>query len=475
LSAVPAGDTLTLFAILWAVAAIFHVLGPSGRATQVITNPTLVGISHVLLAICAIWLLATPTRNTPLLLVAILGLITAGLEAPILGNHWLVAAFVNLALLLCVLLRARLGGIDRIQVAEIFLPLARWCLVLFYAFAAFAKLNSDFLNSAVSCSTFYFDETVRSLGFVAPVAVRTGGLANYLPLATAMIEMSVPVLLLIRRTRALGVVLGLGFHSVVALDRVHPFVDFSAVLAALFLLFLPAHFASQAAGYLQGRGARLVIPWVAAAVVVLAARSVGRNTVVQLVSSFGTWLLWYVFDAAVLLGVGLWLARHGRHTLDQPFRLRGRGPIWLAAVPVLLVINGLLPYVELRTGYAYTMYSNLRMVDGKSNHLIVKASLPLAGRQADLVKVVSSNDPGLAQYSMYNYLVPWDSFRTYLAEHPAAAVTYDRSGKRHVVRRASDDRELITPPPWLVRKLLAMRAVDGNDHTRCQDGLLPAL
>jgi hypothetical protein len=115
------------------------------------------------------------------------------------------------------------------------------------------------------------------------------------------------------------------------------------------------------------------------------------------------------------------------------------------------------------------------MVDGKSNHLIVKASLPLAGRQADLVKVVSSNDPGLAQYSMYNYLVPWDSFRTYLAEHPAAAVTYDRSGKRHVVRRASDDRELITPPPWLVRKLLAMRAVDGNDHTRCQDGLLPAL
>jgi hypothetical protein len=142
---------------------------------------------------------------------------------------------------------------------------------------------------------------------------------------------------------------------------------------------------------------------------------------------------------------------------------------------VLLVINGLLPYVELRTGYAYTMYSNLRMVDGRSNHLIVRASLPLAGRQADLVKVVSSNDPGLAQYSTYNYLLPWDSFRTYLAKHPGAAVTYERSGKRHVVKRASDDRELITSPPMLVRKLLAMRAVDNNDHTRCQDGFLPAL
>ncbi|MGH3870102.1 MAG: hypothetical protein ACRDSR_01085 [Pseudonocardiaceae bacterium] len=470
-----AGDTLTLFAYLWAVAAIFHVLGPSGRATQIVANPTTLGISHVLLAICAIWLLARPTRNIPLLLVAGLGLITAGLEAPILGNHWLVAAFVNLALLLCVLVTTRAGGIDRTRLAEVLLPLARWCLVLFYAFAAFAKLNSDFFDTAVSCSTFYFDEIVRSLGLVAPVTVGAGGLASFLPVVTAMIELSVPVLLLIRPTRVFGVALGLGFHSVVALDRVHPFIDFSAVLAALFLLFLPTQFASKAVSCLQGRGARLVNAWMAAVVVVLAAGWVGRNAAVVQLSVIGTWLLWYVLDAVLLIGVGVWLARHRGQSLDQPCRLRGKGPTWLAAVPVLLVINGLLPYVELRTGYAYTMYSNLRMVDGESNHLIVRASLPLAGRQADLVKVVSSDDPGLAQYSTYNYLLPWDSFRVYLAKHPDAAVTYERRGEHRIVQRAFDDRELITSPPSLVRKLLAMRAVDGNDHTRCQDGFLPAL
>jgi hypothetical protein len=474
-STASAGDTLTLFAFLWAVAAIFHVLGPSGRAAQVIDHPTTLGISHVLLVICAIWLMARPTRNISLLLVAVLGLITAGLEAPILGNHWLVAAFVNLALLLCVLVTAPASGIDRVRLAEILLPLARWCFVLFYAFAAFAKLNSDFFDTAVSCSTFYFDETVRSFGLVAPVAVGAGGLATFLPVATAMTELSIPVLLLIRRTRAFGVALGLTFHSLVTLDRVHPFFDFSAVLAALFLLFLPPQFASKATDYLRGRGARPVISWMAAAVVVLAAKSVGRNTIVVLVSASGTWLLWYAMDAALLLGVGLWLARHHGQTLDQPFKLRGKGPTWLAAVPVLLVINGLLPYVELRTGYTYTMYSNLRMVDGRSNHLLVRTSLPLAGRQADLVKVMSSDDAGLAQYSTYNYLLPWDSFRIYLAEHPGAAVTYERSGERHIVRRASDDRELIISPPLLVRKLLAMRAVDGNDHTRCQDRFLPAL
>ncbi|MGC1731429.1 MAG: hypothetical protein WA731_01980, partial [Pseudonocardiaceae bacterium] len=89
-----AGDTLTLFASLWAIAALFHVLGPSGAAIGVFVHPTALGFTHVLLAMCAIWLLAKPARHLPLMLVAIIGLITAWQEMPVLGNHWLLAAFV---------------------------------------------------------------------------------------------------------------------------------------------------------------------------------------------------------------------------------------------------------------------------------------------------------------------------------------------------------------------------------------------
>jgi hypothetical protein len=467
-----AGDVFTLFASLWAVVALFHVLGPSGGAVAIFSNPTALGLSHVLLAICAIWLLARPVHNLPFILVAVLGLITAWEEAPTLGNHWLLAAFVDLSLLLSTLFALWDGNTNRDRLAEVFLPLARWCLLLFYSFAAFSKLNSAFFDTAVSCSTYYFDETVRSMGFATPLTVGAGGVARLLPFVAVITELSIPILLVNRRTRILGVVVGLSFHSLIALDRLHLFVDFSSVLAAMFVLFLPVRFAVSALDFLRGKGALLRALWATVAGLVLVAQWIGKNGFAYLE---GRLFIWYMFDAILLLGVVIWLARHRGQVLERPLTLRGKGPIWLAVVPVLLVLNGLLPYFELRTGYAYTMYSNLRMVDGTSNHFIVRYSLPLASRQANLVKVIASSDRGLRLYDTYNYLLPWDSFRAYLAKHSDITVIYERGGERYAVDRASHYPELVTSPPVLAQKLLAMRAVDGNDEPRCQDVFLPAL
>jgi hypothetical protein len=65
------------------------------------------------------------------------------------------------------------------------------------------------------------------------------------PASVVAIEGSIPVLLLRRRWRHIGVALGLVFHSAIALDMTHLFSDFSSVLAALFVLFLPASFAGE--------------------------------------------------------------------------------------------------------------------------------------------------------------------------------------------------------------------------------------
>jgi hypothetical protein len=469
------GDTFTIFACLWAAAALFHVLGPSGRAAQIFSSPSTLGLSHVFLAICAIWLLVRPAYNLSLILVAVLGLISAWQEAPILGNHWLLVALVDLALLLSVFATLQAGRINRDRLANVFLPLARWCLVLFYMFAAFSKLNSAFFDTAVSCSTYYFDETVRSLGFDPPPAVGAGGVARLLPFATVTAELSIPTLLLIGRTRVYGVLLGLVFHSLIALDRLHLFVDFSSVLAAMFVLFLPVQFAVSALRFLTGKGGQLLVLWAVLAGLVLAVQWIDSNTFADFVFTEGRLFIWYVYDAILLLGVIIWLARNRGWALDRPFNLRNKGPLWLVVVPTLVVVNGLLPYFELRTAYGYTMYSNLRMVDGESNHFIVRSSLPLGNRQANLVKVIASSDPGLVSYATYNYLLPWDSFRAYLAEHPAVAIAYERGDKGYVINRASDYPELVTPPSLLARKLLALRAVDGNDEPRCQDVFLPAL
>jgi hypothetical protein len=457
-------DTLQLFASLWAVAALFHVLGTSSSVPRLVADPTPVGVVQAALGICALAVLARPARTLPLVTLAVLGLVTAWLEAPLLGSHWALAAFVNLALLVATLVTRR-GG-----TAEVFLPVARWCLVLFYAFAAFAKLNTDFLDATVSCSSYFFTRT-----FGPPAAG-----ADLIPFATALTELSIPLLLLVPRTRVAGVLLGLSFHSVIALDVVHPFYDFSSVLTALFVLFLPGRFATSALVALRGRGtaARHVWTGLAAAVLVVAPwAGAGSGFALALVT--GRLVLWFLLDAAVLVGVVVWLIRRrgpGPDADRPPLAVPAAGPLRaLMLVPALVVATGLLPYLELRTAYAFTMYSNLRMVDGTSNHLLVRSSLPLAGRHTGLVTVVSSTDPGLDRYRQEGYLLPWDSFRAYLAEHPGVAVTYERGGRRVVVERAADDPALVGAPPLLVRKLLGLRAVDGGERSRCQTTFLPAL
>ena len=467
-------DSLTLFAVLWAIAAIFHVL-VNDRSAPLFADLTPLEVSHILLAICAIWLLLRPSHHLPLLLLALLGPITAWLEAPVLGNHWLLVTFVDLALLLSAMTTLRDRRIDRDSLAKVFLPLARWCLVLFYCFAGFSKLNSAFFDTAVSCGTYYFDEAARSMGLDLPLTTGAGGLARLVPFAVSITELSIPILLLSRRTRVFGVLLGLIFHSLIALDHLHLFVDFSSVLVALFVLFLPDQFASSALELVSKKGGKVLILCTAVAGVVLVALWIGPNSVTNVVFLDGRLLIWEFFDVTVLLGVGVWLLRCRDRALERPLQLRGKGPIWLAVVPALLVANGLLPYLELRTAYGFTMYSNLTMVDGRSNHFLVSSSLPLGNRQANLVRVVASNDPGLKSYATYNYLLPWDSFRAYLAKHPDAGVIFERGGRGYVIYRAADHPELVAAPPVLVQKLFPLRAVDGNDESRCQDTFLPAL
>ena len=68
-----------------------------------------------------------------------------------------------------------------------------------------------------------------------------------------------------------------------------------------------------------------------------------------------------------------------------------------------MVANGSTPYLELKTAYGWNMYANLRTVDGDSNHFVVRCTLPLTDEQADLVRIISTDDPGLALYADDDY------------------------------------------------------------------------
>lgn len=457
-------DALALFSVLWALAATWHLLGNPRGAPAWAQALLSLGIGLTLLR---------PGAVVPLGVLAVGGLVTVWEEAPLLGNHWLLAGFVNLSILAALGVGvARRRPFDRTDMANRVFPAARGTLLSFYAFAAFAKLNEGFFDRSVSCAVYFYRESTESLGLAGLQLGGAAWLEHAVIYGTVLIELAVPVLLVLPRTRRLGVLVAITFHALLALDRAHQFFDFSAVLLALFVLFLPPSAGSWVAERVGSVRARLALRGerlperihlaLAGAVTTLAV----LVTVDALGPQGGRSIGWWPWQAVALTSI-VATARYLRQE-RTPAVVRLRPHHWaFAVVPLLVVLNGLTPYLELKTGYGWNMYANLRTVGGETNHLIVPRTLPLADDQDDLVEILDTSSAGLARYAASDYALTWGQLRTYLADRPNVRITYRRGGEVVRLDRAKDDPELVTPLPSWREKLQLFRAVDLTEPERC--------
>lgn len=467
---------LTLFARMWAAAALFHLAGNSRDALE---TSVALAVTSVLLGTAAVLTLLAPQRLRHLVALCALIPATAWYEAPVVGNHWVLASAISLALLLSAgtaRLRRHAGGLP--DVWRAFAPTARVTLLVAYGFAAFAKLNSDFFDPAVSCAVYYHNQLAGSWGLQLLQVADGDPAGRVLPLFAAVTEVTVALTLALPRTRRLGLVLAVGFHWLLAMDLAQHFWDFSAVLFAGFLLFLDDE---------QGRRLRRWTTWVSArqvpaglvrvavvlttfAVVLLAVLPASRAVDVLLVV-LGH-LAWWGYGTLVLLVV-LRLAAAPRDAAVGPAGLRLPTPVlWL--VPVLVLVNGLTPYLELKTGFGWNMYSNLRTVDGQSNHLLIRDTFDLTGAQGDQVRILASSDPELARLGRSDYALAYSEFRDYAHAHPGVSATYERDGEIVRARRLGDDPAGQGGVSPVERRLQSFRVIDASSSERCQPVFSPA-
>ena len=437
------------FTVLFAAAASFHVLG-----NAVFAEPS--GV--VLVAVGAAAVVLLPGRRSSFALLTAGVLLLVWQEAPLLSNHWALAGFVALG--------ATIGSIgSRAR------PLAvvRACYLAFYAFAAFAKLNGDFFDPAVSCAGEYLGATADAVGLGGAELLERSWVLRGAAYGTAAVELLIPVLLLRRRTRTVGVIVAVAFHLVVALPRDHQFFDFSSMLLAGGSTFLPPAFHHGVVNafrrvdrrLLQAAGVVLV-----AVVGVLGAADIQRDTLIDL-----GWWAWQPFSVAALVAVVLF-ARRSLVGADVGLWPKAA---WAAVVPVVVVLNGLTPYAELKTQASWNMYANLRTAGGDSNHLLVRRTFPITSPQDDLVEVVDTDDGGLAVYRDHGFLLPVRTVRAYLEARGDVDATLDLGGDRVEVRGGEPLPSRLGPPvPGWVERWFLLRAVDGGPAERCQTGFLPA-
>lgn len=433
-----------LFARLFGIALVAHVVGNWGQPDL----PSMVGLANLSVGLFGLALSIVPNRRL-LFFASCLVLVSLFVEMPFTGNHWLLSGLAGLAIVLT-------GAEPRR-----YPPVLRWTFLVFYGFAAFSKLNHGFFDPSVSCAVYYGNQSFEALG-LAPVG-EGSPIRTLLVWLTAAIELSIVPLLLIRRTRYLGVVAALTFHIAISFDLGQHFYDFTAVLAALLVTFLPERAIPKLGSTVPHPiGRPLLVGWtlVGLLLIVLACLPISGASLAILTRL--PFLLW-IPSALIWL---LLVSRAGWKS--GPLRFRWG---WAGAVVVgLAIFNGLTPYFELKTAYSFNMYSNLVTAQGESNHFLIRETMPLRNGYEHPVEILETSDPGLELYRDMGYLIAYPQFQRYLVGK-SVAVDYRRGRQIFSVEGSST---VADPGPWWWR-IMPLRSLDREPAPRCQDVFLPAL
>jgi uncharacterized membrane protein SirB2 len=445
------GDTheraFVLFASLWAAATLFHI----GSFNQ--------WREHAVLAAAAAWVLCQPGSVAALAVLALLQIERAIAFAPFISNHWLFTSLINTGILLAVahlMFNQRRLRVDRAELFATFAPAGRMALIALYFFVVFHKLNADFFDPVVSCGvTFYAAQLARLPFLPASPLFHTGSIY-----ATIAIEAAIPLMLCVARTRNLAILLGMLFHYVVAMNPISGFYNFSAMLFAMFSLFAPRSLTDEP--MMESRPFRIgaigvaVVSFAIAVLVRIVPRAALRGIDPFLV-------VWDVYGAALIVTFARHVWRH-RAAPSQPAAVFAMPRLTLVVVPLAVFLNGIMPYLGLKTETSWAMFSNLRTEGDRSNHWVLPASTQAFDFQRDLVRITGSSDDSLQWVARRHQLIPYFEVR----RHPAASVSYVRDGVEARFARASDDPRFSKEIPLAMRKLLWFRPIDSDEHERCR-------
>ena len=339
------------------------------------------------------------------------------IASPVASNNQTTAFFFSLVVLGATLTTCWPGRDNsRDDHFELIARAGCWLLPSMYFFGIYHKINTDFLDPAVSCAVVLYEALFRGSW------LSNWGFGQYGAIyATFIIEAIAMIALFIPRLKVYGMLIGIPFHLIIGFTGYKYYKDFSTIVLVLYALFIPKEAYSAALQALASR--------------------IGKGLALKL----GRWALVGFVTAYVIAGSsGGVIGLMPTHDLVVPFfaiygagfylfaifftqsyakALPKRGANWLMAVPLLYFLSGWSPYLGLKTESSIAMYSNLHTEGGQTNHLI-HGVLPFGwDYQSDLVTPVSSNNPGFdAAFVQEGRALVRYEFDRILAAHPGLSV-----------------------------------------------------
>ena len=253
-------------------------------------------------------------------------------------------------------------------------------LVTMYFYGIYHKLNFDFLNTEVSCAVELYKPLASFVG------LGNNQFGHLLAVYITFIVEGVAILgLLFTKFRTLGLAVGIPFHIAIGFTGYQFFMDFSTIVLAMYALNINNESLNRFNTWLK--------------------ETLGSHWKVNLISKMRQ------FGA---LGFLIFVLIHNRKVSTEEFMpifafysiplylfltlfvknekgeqsLSKSGLIYL--VPFIYFLNGLSPYIGLKTESSIAMYSNLHVEAGQTNHLIHGVIPGFWNYSEEVITIVSS-------------------------------------------------------------------------------------
>ncbi len=399
---------------------------------------------------------------------------------PNVTNHPVLAAIAATTMLMAMVAATdrKSSNMDQHRFIQIFAPAVRMQVLLLYFWVVFHKLNRDFFIPEWSAAVEHLENlslTLRKL-HLPPIPVNsfTAGSAIW---GTLLVEAAIPILLLIPRTRIVGVLVAVVFHFVLGIED---YYDFTSLMYAGVFLFLPV---SYIVGIEQGVTALRKLfawplrfapgsIWLSILLIVTAANLTIEDGEVE--HSFRVFkILWMIWSFGLIF-VFFYGSRHKADDslADTTFRQF----VWPANVASwvlvgLVVLNGACPYLGLKTRSVFAMFSNLRTENGTTNHLFVPAGSQIFEFQTDMVQLLESSDSELQKMAESQAMMPFFNLRKMVSSMPPdrranMSVRFMRGNQEVIVSNAATEPALSEPYPYLIRKLLLFGPINAGPYQK---------
>ncbi|MGY0503900.1 DCC1-like thiol-disulfide oxidoreductase family protein [Luteimonas sp. e5] len=452
----PAQQSLfMLFSQAWGLCAFLHLLYYMyyEGATQVFLTTWAIGLLGAYL---------TVRPRSPRAFVVLSGLMLwdAWAQMPVYSNHTILRNFTLLAIAASAIYTWARGR-SWSDFMKSFAPVGRCLLAIMYVFGVFHKLNTDFIDPSVSCAVAVWEQMPTPLNHVDWPWFHLAAIHG-----TLIGETVILLGLLYKPSRQIAIILGIAFHSMLALSSYGFYPSFSTLAVALHLLFLSPQAAARITSSKQWlrvegatkqyRGFLYVSMWFMC--MWLAQKHVTPSAVGLV------WLPWAIWIMVMVVKYGK--DAEGESTFGAAIFAR---PWLFNLISAFFFFNCFAPYLGLKTAQSMNMFANLALEGGYNNHLVLRGTPGPFEYTNDVVKPLSHGSQYLTHAKENGLHLTYYDLLNQLERDRSLVVSFERNGTVYTGQSYATlkaDAERLLHPRWF-RNWFLFRPIDMRSPKPC--------